>query len=826
MTNIFDLIDKEDISNLQQLILNEPQQLDITEDDRDFRPISDGTIALDYYETSPLKYAIHHRKPKSVACIINHTRYDLVSGDLFSQSVDIIFFTLKNILQCVYCLHSLNADVISCERFLKASKLILLDLINRFVNDSHQLFQWNIILCDNYEELSKITLSFDKKLNDYFDTKIYGFKLIHLVMLLGDQDVASWVIQQIPLDNLSLLEDSIISDSNFFGYNSLHLAAILNFDRCLRAIADKLNNSVKLLQLLESRPSEISKDGENYSALLLASRANSLASFSVCLELGASIYSIGVYTVLMDDDTDGYEYSSVLDDALSALCAADDDRMLLVIINYLSQRPKSEYYKFIINPQNNYLYLLISKKRIDLAMRMMELGVLLQVGECNLRCDSFEYDGITIYNADLLHMAVLIEDKDLIIKILTSTNRDAVSILLTNTCFYGLVVELDSLNLFILKYFLKLNQNENALFKMSNFKSYQLFSKEVQMPRTAREILDLLLIANVPTNYPCLIQRKKSLAFKIVNDTIHSLFLILQEHNIFNITNELILRLVQSVYLALGFNYTELFEIGSVNTHCRIKEQLPSVRKIDLEVISAKTIFFCAKNTPPYKIAILAFRAWRQNQPLQREDSLARNDLHCRELINLIAIVLKQKWLFVKPMFEQQPQLFIQVFNQQISLIDLRKSEIENVLTNTCQQISGLAANSLIIPTRATESKERYFVARFAVEVLKYFDEERATFRFWDLIKEKDDLIERICNVAIKYISQLQQFSAHLPKRRQLIADLAMSNFAIMEIERIIKRALAETPVTVEKRLHEASDINGHVLPLKLPLASKRVKFG
>lgn len=206
---------------------------------------------------------------------------------------------------------------------------------------------------------------------------------------------------------------------------------------------------------------------------------------------------------------------------------------------------------------------------------------------------------------------------------------------------------------------------------------------------------------------------------------------------------------------------------------------------------------------------------------------MARNGHHCRDLIDLIASVLKQKWYIINPVYEQQPRLFIQLFSQQISMINLSKSEIEKVLNTTCLNISSLKLDSEVITTNiAEESKEQEFILRLAREVLKYFDEERATFRFWERGKEIDDLIDRIYSATIKYMPQLKQLSFHSSKRKQLIADLAMSNFTITDLERIIKQAINEIPAYIEKRLHEETDRDANALPLIPPGAAKRPKSG
>lgn len=616
MTNIYDLIDKEDVDNLEKLIINESQLLDFVEDDRGMPSEIESSTALNQKENDPLKYAIMHKKAESVACILRHHRYKLRGGDLSSKADEILTFSLKNLLLRVFSLHSMNADVDLCKKDIEQSKMIWKKLIFHFIDDIHTLFQSEFILCENNKALSKTPLPLGKHLEFLFSKKIYGFQPVHLVMLLGAQEVASWIIEQIPTANLSILEECVLPDCNFYGYNAMHLAAILNLDKCMRSIATKLNNESQLKKLLESRPSDIDDNGENYTPILLASRANSVASFLVCLELGANIYSTGIYKMPLEDGSEEIINTDVLSDAMCAVCAIHDDRMLQAIIAYLKQRPLSEYYEFINNPNTNCLVRLVIAKRHDLANIMIKLAVNFQEYDFSRRCKSFEHDGITIYNTNILHMAVLIEDKELINNILTCGNREAIHALLNERCFYGLDLGLNPLSLIILKYFLKQNQKENALAKMFHFESFQAFLGEIKMPIAALEILDMLLIADVPTQYQCLIERKSSLALQVMNDTIHSLFLNLHAHNIFNIDETLILKLLRYAYQALGFNYNSLFQINSVVLHVGRRVQLEEAETSnDLEMMSSTTVFFCLRQTPPYKIAMLAFRAWRQNQP-------------------------------------------------------------------------------------------------------------------------------------------------------------------------------------------------------------------
>lgn len=809
MPNIYQLIDKEDIENLQQLISDDPNSLNLPEGTNELVPYDNSSnLFVDKEIVSPLIYAIQKNKEDAINCMLSHARYSN-NGDLVSQADELINININQISMLIHDLHCLDAITEPVAKNLKSLKRILSKLTSHFKQNEITNLVWKIILCDNKDQISLITSQIDIDFKKILIVKMFGLNILHMAMLLGNEAVALWIIKQLTKNNINIITERIARNDNFSGFNALHLAANLDLGDCIREIAKIINDKTTFLKLLNTKPSDEESDCADYNVLLIASVSNSYNSFCTCLDLGADIYSTGSYKEWRTDKVENSNANVLVD----AMCAIPDDRMLTRIIEDLKPRPKSEFSQFInftlSKDSTSNLFALLKANKIDLLAQMIELGAKWKYVDTEIRMPSFEYDAITIYKANLLQMAILTGSLKIVKSIILQFNPQTIDKLMSEICMITKTAMLNITELFSLKYYCKTKRLKSSVFaekaqwdksykEIKNQESYQSYIKLFNLTSEAREILDILIIADAPIQYEFtyLIQRKKNLSSKLIDDTIKSIYLTIQKIGYFEIPIDIAYKLTQFIYLALNFyshfqltnvagSATQPFIVGKVN---------------DIQTITNKTIIFYSKNTIGYKLAVLAFRAWRHNQIIREEDSLARDQQHCKELIDLILSVMRDKWLVIKPLFENAPQLFIKILQEKIAQTNLKKSEIIACLDKCCEEVLKITRSTLLLSYKEIPDKDKIFIKNFAQSVMKHFNEEKPTFRFWDRTKERNDLRHRIEEVAINFVQLLSELDEKSPKRKKLITDLAMSDFSITKITQIFEASLTEKVFVGHKR--------------------------
>ncbi len=508
-----------------------------------------------------------------------------------------------------------------------------------------------------------------------------------------------------------------------------------------------------------------------------------------------------------------------------------NETILQEIINYLKQQSKQEYDELLKNintSQSDFISGLMRVNRFDLLVDLLAMGVLPNKAELAAEFESITIAGINIKKANLISVVVLMGNPEALKTLLIALDRESMTdfILQHKTVFTEhpkIHVIFEPAAIFITKYFYQVydaikipNRNVTPfcywedLFQIN--KTYESLVETLKLSQQDKNLLDMLLIAGTnPRGMDTLLLRQQQLWKNIIEYTIKNTVICLYK-----------------MMLATGFNLSVeiknliiTFALSASHSAMNPERQVPLLASRSLLFYAKYTVkmpqssvdFIIQQNLTnyqntfslTYKLALLGFKARRQNQPLREEDTCARDVTYCKNLVNLIHLVITDNWHIIKPLFDKDHQLFMTIYKDKMMKIDLRKSEIVNAIKEIIRDLKGEFIQQPMSIQVDDEEQRTKFNQNFARQVMCYFNDERATFRFWNGHKERADLQCRIEGVAINYVDKLQHLDEEAMKN--LVVKLAMSNFTIKVIENILDQETNQNTKREKRNLQRADQV-------------------